>query len=188
MSERVFTIANQLTLLRMALAPVLVVFVLSRQPGWALGAFVLAGLSDAFDGLVARRGGQQTTLGAMLDPVADKILLGSTYIVLTWSGTVACPIPVWLTVTLLSRDAITIVSVAVINLTVGRRVFAPSLLGKTTTGAQILTAALVLLANALGRCPDELGSVFRILCALIVVSAVHYTFWARLRPSEPGPP
>jgi cardiolipin synthase len=186
MSEPVFTIANQLTLLRMALAPVLVVFVLARQPAWALAAFVLAGLSDAFDGLIARRGGQQTTLGAMLDPVADKILLGSTYIVLTWSSAVLCPIPVWLTVTLLSRDAITIVSVAVINLTVGRRVFAPSLLGKVTTAAQILTAGLVLLANALGDCPPYLSWVFCTLVVLIVVSAVHYTFFATVRPSEPG--
>ena len=186
MSEPVFTIANQLTLLRMALAPVLVVCVLSRQPGWALAAFVLAGLTDAFDGFFARRGGQQTTLGAMLDPVADKILLGSTYVVLTWSA-VPCAIPVWVTVTLLSRDAITIVSVAVINLTVGRRVFAPSLLGKVTTAAQILTAGLVLLANALGHCPAYLAWTFRTLVLLIVVSAVHYTFFATVRPAEPGP-
>lgn len=186
MSEPIFTIANQLTLLRMALAPVLVVFVLSRQPVFALAAFILAGVSDALDGVMARRGGQQTTLGAMLDPVADKILLGSTYVVLTWSSTVECPIPVWLTVTLLSRDAITIVSVAVINLTVGRRVFAPSLLGKTTTAAQIITAGLVLLANAMGDCPAYLFWIFRALLVLTVVSALHYTFWATVRPSEPS--
>lgn len=186
MPEPVFTIANQLTLLRMALAPVLVVFVLSRQHVWALVAFVVAGLSDALDGVIARRGGQQTTLGAMLDPVADKVLLGSTYIVLTWSSTLPCAIPVWLTVTLLSRDAITVVSVAVINLTVGRRVFAPSFLGKATTAAQILTAGLVLLANALGDCPHYLVWVFRTALVLIVVSALHYVYAASVRPATPA--
>jgi cardiolipin synthase len=182
MPEPVFTVANQLTLLRMALAPLLVVFVLSRQHVWALATFVLAGLSDALDGLIARRGGQQTTLGAMLDPIADKVLLGSAYIALTWGGTVACAIPVWLTVTLLARDAITIVSVAVINLTVGRRVFPPSMLGKAATGAQILTAGLVLLANAMGECPAYLVWVFRSALVLIVTSALHYTYAASVPP------
>jgi cardiolipin synthase len=181
MSEPVFTVANQLTLLRMALAPLLVVLVLSREHGWALGIFVLAGLSDALDGLIARRGGQQTTLGAMLDPIADKVLLGSAYVVLTWAATVVCPIPVWLTVTLLSRDAIIILTVAVINLTVGRRVFPPSPLGKAATGAQIVTAGLVLLANAMGSCPAYLAWVFRIALVLIVTSALHYV--ASARPS-----
>ncbi len=184
MSEPVFTVANQLTLLRMALAPLLVVFVLSRQHGWALVVFVLAGLSDALDGLVARRGGQQTTLGAMLDPIADKVLLGAAYIALTWGNSVTCAIPVWLTVTLLARDAITVVSVAVINLTVGRRVFPPSTLGKTATAAQILTAGLVLLANAMGNCPPYLVWVFRIALVLIVTSALHYVYVASARPSE----
>jgi cardiolipin synthase len=185
MPEPVFTVANQLTLLRMGLAPLLVVLVISREHGWALATFMLAGLSDALDGLIARRIGQQTTLGAMLDPIADKVLMGAAYIALTWSNSVACPIPVWLTVTLLSRDAIIVVSVAVINLTVGRRVFPPSLLGKAATAAQILTAGLVLLANALGECPPSLAWVFRIALALIVTSALHYTYVASVRPSRP---
>lgn len=186
MPEPVFTVANQLTLLRMALAPLLVVLVLSREHGWALAIFVLAGLSDALDGLIARRGGQQTTLGAMLDPIADKLLMGGAYIALTWANSVSCAIPVWLTVTLLARDAIIIMSVAVINLTVGRRVFPPSALGKTATGAQILTAGLVLLANALGECPPHLAWVFRIALVLIVASALHYVYAASVRPSKPA--
>src|SRR4029453_16289917 len=118
---------------------------LCGQQGWALATFVLAGLSDALDGLVARRGHQQTTLGAMLDPLADKLLMGGAYVVLTWATTVVCPIPIWLTVTLLSRDAIIVVTVAVVNLTVGRRLFPPSLLDKTSTPTHILTAFPVLL-------------------------------------------
>jgi cardiolipin synthase len=182
MSEPVFTIANQLTLLRMALVPLLVVLVLSREHGWALATFVLAGLSDALDGLIARRGHQQTTLGAMLDPLADKLLMGGAYVVLTWATTVICPIPVWLTVTLLSRDAIIVVTVAVVNMTVGRRVFPPSLLGKSATAAQIVTAGVVLLANAMGECPSYLSWVFWTTLVLIVTSALHYVYTASVRP------
>ena len=125
MSAPILNAANQLTLLRMGLAPLLVVLVLQRRMGWALAVFVVAGLTDALDGLIARLGSQQTTLGAMLDPVADKVLMTASFIVLTWAGGLEAAIPVWLTVVILSRDAIIIVSVAIVNLTVGRRVFYP---------------------------------------------------------------
>ena len=75
MSEPVFTVANQLTLLRMALVPALVVLALSRRTTGRCGVFALAGVTDLLDGFIARLGQQQTTLGAMLDPVADKLLL-----------------------------------------------------------------------------------------------------------------
>jgi cardiolipin synthase len=71
MPTPILTVANQLTLLRMGLAPLLVVLVLSRELGWALLVFVVAGITDLLDGLIARVGRQKTTLGAMLDPVAD---------------------------------------------------------------------------------------------------------------------
>ena len=105
MPEPVFTVANQLTMLRMALVPAFVLLVLAREFSWALVVFVVAGLTDALDGYVARHANQSTRLGAMLDPVADKLLAGSAYVVLTWSSVVSCAIPVWLTVTLLFRDA-----------------------------------------------------------------------------------
>ena len=78
---------------------------------------MVAGVTDLLDGLIARLGGQQTTLGAMLDPVADKMLLTSSFIALTWGPASLVPIPVWLTVVTLSRDAIIIMSVAIVNLT-----------------------------------------------------------------------
>src|SRR5688500_5763705 len=112
MTEPILTLANQLTLLRMALAPLLVVLVLSGRMGWALSVFVVAGITDLLDGRIARMSGQQTALGAMLDPVADKILLSSAFIALTWSDGLAVRIPAWLTAVVLSRDAIIVVSVA----------------------------------------------------------------------------
>ena len=80
------TIANQITLLRMLLIPAFVILVLYGELGWALATFVTAGITDALDGLIARRAGQKTTLGAWLDPMADKLLLLSAFIVLTMPG------------------------------------------------------------------------------------------------------
>jgi cardiolipin synthase len=178
MTTPIFTLANQLTLLRMGLSPALVVLVLSGRMRMALIVFVVAGFTDLFDGLIARHGGQQTTLGAMLDPVADKVLLSSSFVALTWSDRVSLSIPAWLTVTTLSRDAIIVVAVAIVNFTVGRRVFYPSLLGKLTTASQILTAGIVLLLNALPASWSALPWIFGVTLALTVASALHYVYLA----------
>ena len=192
MSAPILNAANQLTLLRMGLAPLLVVLVLQRRMGWALVVFVVAGLTDALDGVIARLGHQQTTLGAMLDPVADKVLMTSSFIALTWAEGLAVKIPVWLTVVILSRDAIIIVSVAIVNLTLGRRVFYPSHLGKLTTVSQLLTVGLVLLVNVAGRGGELLRPVFVATLAFTVASALHYVYLASTRgpgraPEEPAP-
>ncbi len=132
------TVANQLTLLRIALVPALVALVLSHRFGWALAVFVLAGITDLLDGLIARLGHQRTALGAMLDPVADKLLLGSSYVALTWASNLPCSIPAWLTLTILTRDVIIVIAVVLVNLFVGRRVFLPSFLGKLNTAVQLV--------------------------------------------------
>lgn len=178
MSAPILTVANQLTILRMALAPLLVVLVLSRRLTWALVVFVVAGVTDLLDGLIARMGRQRTTLGAMLDPVADKILLASSFVALTWTSSLEVRIPPWLTVTMLSRDAIILVSVAVINLTLGRRVFYPSVLGKLSTTSQILTVGVVLLLNALGEGWKPVAHLFSATLVLTVASALHYVYLA----------
>jgi cardiolipin synthase len=172
------TLANQLTLLRMGLVPLLVVLVLNREHGAALGVFVAAGLTDLLDGFFARRRGGITKLGAMLDPVADKLLLGATYVVLTWGPDLPCALPVWLTVLLLSRDAIIVVSVVVVNLAVERRVFYPSLLGKLSTAAQVVTAGLALLVNTMSVCPSVMPYVYVLTAAFTVASALHYVYTA----------
>jgi cardiolipin synthase (CMP-forming) len=181
MTTPILNAANQLTLLRMGLAPLLVVLVLSGERVWALVVFLVAGVTDLLDGLIARLGRQQTTLGAMLDPVADKILLSSSFVALTWSSGLPVSIPAWLTVTTLSRDAIILASVAIINLTVERRVFYPSLLGKLCTGSQLVTVALVLLVNATGWEFPYLRYVFGLTLVLTVASALHYVYVASIR-------
>ena len=188
MTTPLLNAANQLTLLRMGLAPLLVVLVLSGERVWALAVFVVAGLTDLLDGLIARVGHQQTTLGAMLDPVADKILLSSSFVALTWTSGLEVTIPAWLTVTTLSRDAIILASVAIINLTVERRVFYPSLLGKLSTGSQLLTVALVLFVNAAGQGGPLLPYVFVVTLVLTVASALHYVYKASTRRAPPPAP
>jgi cardiolipin synthase len=182
-STPLLTVANQLTILRMALTPLLVVLVLSRDLGLALAVFVMAGVTDLLDGVFARRGGR-TKLGAMLDPVADKLLLCSSFVVLTWGGGLATRIPPWLTVTTLSRDAIIVVSVVVVNLTIGRRVFYPSVLGKLATTCQLLTVGVVLLLNALGVEQPAVVYLFKATLLLTVASALHYVYLASAHPGQ----
>ena len=186
MSTPLLTVANQLTILRMALAPLLVVLIVYREFTWALVMFVVAGVTDLLDGLIARLGHQKTTLGAMLDPMADKVLLASCFVALTWGGELQARIPIWLTVVVLSRDAIILVSVAVINLTLGRRVFYPSLLGKASTLLQIGTAGMALALNAFGADFAHAGWVYRVTLGLTVASALHYVYLASVHhpPAE----
>ena len=162
----------------MGLAPLLVVLVLQREMQWALGVFVLAGLTDLLDGLVARLSEQRTTLGAMLDPIADKILLTSCFIALTWGPDLMVPLPVWLTVVTLSRDAIIIISVAAVNLAHGRRMFYPSVLGKLTTVSQLVTVGVVLLLDAFRWTLAPVRWIFVITLVLTVTSALHYVYLA----------
>jgi cardiolipin synthase (CMP-forming) len=177
-AEPVLTVANQLTLLRMALTPALVVLVLYGRFVWALVVFVVAGVTDLLDGLIARLGHQKTTLGAFIDPIADKLLLSSSFAVLTWAPGLHVAIPSWLTVTTLSRDAIIVIAVAAINLTHGTRVFQPSWLGKASTVFQILTAGVALLLNALTAEAPAIEYVFQLCFGLTVASAVHYAWLA----------
>ncbi len=178
MSEPILTVPNQLTILRMTLAPFLVVLVLQREFSWALVLFVIAGVTDMLDGFIARRGQQKTTLGAVMDPIADKILLSSSFIVLTWSSGLTTRIPQWLTVLALSRDVLILLTAALINLTSGWRIFVPSVLGKLSTGVQILTVGVVLVMNAVGFHSTAVEWLFRCALALILASALHYVYLA----------
>jgi cardiolipin synthase len=182
MAEPILTVANQLTMLRMALVPAFVLLALAHQFTWALVVFVVAGLTDALDGYVARHSGQSTKLGAMLDPVADKLLAGSAYVVLTWGGVADCALPVWLTVTLLFRDALIVAGVVVVNLTVGPVEFPPSRLGKVSTAVTVATGAAVLAANAVGECPAALRWLYLATLGLLIATTIQYVYLANRQP------
>lgn len=187
MPSPILTVANQLTILRMALAPLLVVLIVYHEMTWALVVFVVAAFTDLLDGLIARLGHQQTSLGMMLDPLADKIMLTSSFVALTWTSGLHARIPPWLTIITLSRDGIILVTVAVITLTVGRRVFAPSLLGKLSTGSQILTAGVVILLNAMSEGPRDARYLFWVTGTLTVASALHYVYLASVARPDAEP-
>src|SRR5574338_1335180 len=144
------TAANQLTLLRMLLSPAFVIFLLYGYSGWALLTMVAAGVTDMLDGLIARRAGQKTTLGAWLDPMADKLLLVTMFVMLTLPNIgSANPLPLWFTVLVLSRDIAIVATVAVVNLAIGPRTFRPSIYGKIATALFVVTGVTALYFNYL---------------------------------------
>jgi cardiolipin synthase len=171
----VLTAANQLTFLRLALVPVFALCMLYGRPGWAFFTFLVAGATDALDGLIARRMGQPTTLGAWLDPMADKLLLLTMFVMLTLPGlSLANHVPLWLTVVVVSRDIAIVLTVAIVNLAVTRRTFRPSLLGKAATAVYILTGVCALFENYRGV-KSEIVPVFVYLSlGLTLISGVHY--------------
>ena len=170
------TTANQLTLFRLLAVPCVVILVLYGFDGWALIVFAVAGITDALDGVIARRSGQPTSLGAFLDPMADKLLLVSTFVVLTLERDPPMPnaLPVWLTVLVISRDVVIVLTVAVVNLAIGRREFHPSALGKVATLLYVLTCAFALLFNYLGRPSVVVDFLVYTALAVTVVSGLHY--------------
>src|SRR5207248_9736652 len=138
------------TLPRMLLTPAFVLRVVYAELGWALLVFATAGITDALDGLIARRSGQKTSLGAWLDPMADKLLLVTTFVVLTLPGLgLANRLPIWLTICIISRDVVIVATVAIVNLAIGPRTFRPSVFGKIATATYIVTAVMTMLFNYL---------------------------------------
>ena len=168
------TAANQLTLVRLMLVPCLVILVVYGFNGWALIAFVVAGITDGLDGLIARRAGQRTSLGALLDPMADKLLLVSTFLVLTAPIDMANRLPIWLTVLVISRDVLIVLTVAVVNLAIERRVFYPSKLGKAATLVYIVTCAVTMFFNYLDRTSPVVDVVVYASLVVTLLSGVHY--------------
>ena len=169
------TPANQLTLLRVVLVPAFVILVVYGYLGWALLTFATAGLTDALDGLLARWSGQKTSLGAWLDPMADKLLLVTTFVVLTIPGLgLENRLPVWLTVLIISRDVVIVVTVAIVNLAIGPRTFRPSIYGKIATATYIVTAVIAMFFNYLGYHSLLVDVGVYASLAITLISGLHY--------------
>jgi cardiolipin synthase len=169
------TAANQITLLRIMLVPAFVTLVVYGYLGWALIVFAIAGLTDAFDGLIARRSGQQSSLGAWLDPMADKLLAVSTFIVLTVPGLgLANQLPIWLTVLIITRDIVIVATVAIVNLAIGPRTFRPSIFGKIATAVYMLTAVVAMFFNYLGYHSTIVDLFVWASLAITLISSLHY--------------
>jgi len=169
------TAANQLTLLRVVLIPAFVILVVYGYLGWALIVFAVAGLTDALDGLLARWSGQRTSLGAWLDPMADKLLLVTTFVVLTIPGLgLTNRLPIWLTVLIISRDVVIVLTVAIVNLAIGPRTFRPSIYGKIATATYIVTAVIAMFFNYLGYHSRFVDAGVYASLAITLISGLHY--------------
>ncbi len=171
------TIANQLTILRLFLIPAIVILIVYGHYSWALVVFLIAGVTDALDGLFARMRNEQTRLGMLLDPAADKLLVMSCLIVLSLphSG-LAVRIPPWVAILSISRDVAISLSVLLFYLTVGSRAFPPSVLGKATSILHIAMIFWVILGNALGRRMPSTDIFFGLTVVLVVASGLHYAY------------
>jgi len=169
---------NILTLLRICLAPFLVAAILEDRYALGFGLFIAAGLTDALDGTLARILKQRTMLGSYLDPVADKLLLSTLFLVLTHKGL----IPARVTVLVFGRDVGILVVAAILYAAVGRREFRPSFFGKANTLVQVAAVAAVMLhqLTPVLWVADFRALALNITIVLTVVSGFHYA-WAASR-------
>ena len=177
MSYRVLSPANEITILRLLFVPVFASLVVGGHNLAALGVLVAAAFSDLADGLVARRFQQQSALGMALDPIADKVLMTTAFLVLSFRAA----LPWWLSIVVITRDAGILLTAGVISLVAGYRPFRPSVLGKASTGAQISTIFFALAAQArLPMTPHWLvRGLIDLTAALAVASGFHYLFSLR---------
>jgi len=177
--SQVLTAPNQLTLLRMIFVPFIVIHLVDGHYLWALVVFVIAGFSDGLDGLLARKLHQQTLLGQYLDPIADKLLLSTVFLVLS----ILHKIPWKYTVVVFSRDISILAASAVLFAIAGLRNFKPSIFGKANTVSQIAAVFFVLLLQVhparwvwIAR-KESLRATF----IFTIVSALHYVILVQQR-------
>ena len=178
----VLTTANQLTILRIIFIPVFIIFISYGWNGLALAIFVAAGLTDVLDGIIARRFGQKTTVGTVLDPLADKLLMVTSIVILSLPQ-MGFPnlMPRWLTILLISRDVLMMLVALIIVLMVGWRFFKPSIYGKASTAIQVATVLAVLYGNWRDQVIPQLQILYYATGALTAFSGLHYLVTGRDR-------
>ena len=171
------TIPNLITILRFLLVPGVVLAMLQLRWDWAFAGFVVAGVSDGVDGFIARQFNQRSRLGAYLDPMADKLLLVSVFVVLGIIG----ELPLWLVIAVVSRDALIICAVLLSSVMSHPVEMKPLMVSKANTAFQIVLAALVLGELAFGMSLGPLRGVLIILSGLLTVAsaAAYLVAWLR---------
>ena len=184
--RQILTAPNQLTLLRMIFLPFIVINLLKHDYKWALALFVLAGMSDGLDGLLARTLHQQTLLGQYLDPIADKLLMSTMFLVLS----IERLIPWKYTVVVFSRDISILLISGVLFMIAGLRDFRPSIFGKANTFAQVAAIffVLLLLIEPLRWVWIARTIFLRATFFFTIISAVHYAFLVQHRLHAPPLP
>jgi cardiolipin synthase (CMP-forming) len=184
----ILTIPNLISFLRLALIPVFASLLFYGYSATALVVFLIAGISDGLDGFIARRFKQESELGTIIDPIADKLLMTTAFIILTMPNVMQparhLPVPFWVTAAVIGRDVLIITVAGAINIMTGFRGFKPSWLGKASTFVQVIAVGLILLSPVAGY-SFYLPTVYTSVAFFAVVSGIHYIFHvARLMREE----
>jgi cardiolipin synthase len=180
--SRDLTVANLITILRLLLVPLVVLALLKDRVDLALAGFLVAGISDGVDGFVARHFNQRSELGAYLDPMADKLLLVSVFVVLGLMG----ELPLWLVIAAVSRDAL-IVGAVLLSTIMGLPVaMKPIYVSKANTAVQIVLAAIVLAELAFGAGFSVIRQALILLSGVLTVAsaAAYLVTWLRHMNSD----
>lgn len=163
---------NLITILRILLVPFFINLMIYEYQAWALAVFLVAGITDGLDGLLARLSNQRTRLGSYLDPMADKLLLTSAFVTLALLQF----IPFWVAIAIVSRDVILILGTLILHLTQNRQEISPTIWGKGTTAIQITYISLVLFLSVLNGENVLLMPLLWVTVALTLFSGLHYIF------------
>ncbi|OQX63417.1 MAG: CDP-diacylglycerol--glycerol-3-phosphate 3-phosphatidyltransferase [Deltaproteobacteria bacterium] len=175
------TVPNLITSIRIILTPIFIIYLLNDEALSALVLFTVAGISDAADGVVARLFDQKSTLGAFLDPLADKILLNSAFVVLSVKGYVYP----WVTVIVISRDVLILLGVLILYLHGQEFKLQPSVVSKTTTCLQLATVFVVLSKGYFPPFFPICDGLFWVTGGITIVSGLHYMYqWFRIMGDE----
>ena len=166
------TIPNLLTIIRILLTPLFVIFLIREHFDLALLVFVAAGISDGLDGFIARYFNQRSTLGAILDPIADKMLLVAAFVSLG----VLSVIPNWLTVVVITRDVVILLGVAIFSFLNIDFEINPSIVSKFTTVLQVVTVCLALLQFDRSGLAELQMLFFWITAFFTTLSGLHYIY------------
>ncbi len=179
MASRALTPANEITLLRLVFVPIFAILTVNGDYGLALLVLIAAGASDAADGAIARHFHQVTPIGVALDPIADKILLTTAYVTLSFRAV----LPWWLTILVISRDVGILLTALLIILVAGYRPFPPSVLGKACTLVQMVTplAALAVQIHWTVVTHGLLKACIVTAATLTIASGLHYLYVLRQR-------
>jgi len=167
---------NLLTIVRILLTPLFVILLLKEMYVSALLVFSLAGISDGLDGFIARYFHQRTTLGAYLDPIADKLLLASAFI----SMAILKIVPSWVTVIVISRDVLITMGIAIFTITEKPYRVQPSVISKITTVTQITTIILALINVSTMALSALMVFLFWVTCVITTLSGLHYIYFGMM--------
>jgi cardiolipin synthase len=168
----ILNIPNTLTMMRIVLIPLFVTSVIYNRYDYALFLFIIAALTDMFDGLIARVKSQRTPFGSFLDPLADKFLLVTSFILFA----IYDQIPKWLTITIISRDIIVVTGWVILYLSTHTAKVEPTFLGKTAISCQLVLICYILLDISFPVLPDIRPYLIWITAVFTILSGLHYIY------------